>query len=148
MSKPPNYRASGDPLKVFPTHLSQRIFGLLDIPDLAKCARVCKKWHSSQSINYGRLYFSTPSDLLANLQAVWFRRYRKENFNDESLPPGKWTRRESKQNWVRSIMVFTKRTNSLIHRESCMCNQFQLESWLVLGTQLLQPVLVVNHQGR
>lgn len=22
-----------------------------------------------------------------------------ENFHDESLPPGKWTRRESKQNW-------------------------------------------------
>jgi len=82
MSKPPNHRAHSDPLKAFPTHLSQRIFGFLGISDLAKCARVCRKWHSSQSINY-----------------VWFRRYRKENFNDESLPPGKWTRRESKQNW-------------------------------------------------
>ena len=59
MNKSPNYRTRGDPLKVFPTHLSQRIFGLLDIQDLAKCARVCKKWHSSQSINYGRVYFST-----------------------------------------------------------------------------------------
>lgn len=58
MNKSPNYRTRGDPLKAFPTHLSQRIFGLLDIPDLAKCARVCKKWHSSQSINYGKLYFS------------------------------------------------------------------------------------------
>lgn len=75
-------RTSGDPLRVFPTHLSQRMFGFLDISDLAKCARVCKKWCSSQSINY-----------------VWFRRYRKENFHDESLPPGKWSRRESKQNW-------------------------------------------------
>jgi hypothetical protein len=34
---------------------------------------------------------------------VWFQHYRKENFHDESLPPGKWTRRESKQNWVGSL---------------------------------------------
>jgi len=82
ISKSSNCRARSDPLKAFPTHLSQRIFGFLDISDLAKCARVCKKWRSSQSINY-----------------VWFRRYRQENFNDESLPPGKWTRPESKQDW-------------------------------------------------
>jgi len=82
ISKSSSCRARNDPLKAFPTHLSQKIFGCLDTSDLAKCARVCKKWCSSQSINY-----------------VWFRRYRKENFNDESLPPGKWTRRESKQNW-------------------------------------------------
>ncbi|KAJ3482571.1 hypothetical protein NLJ89_g12133 [Agrocybe chaxingu] len=25
--------------------------------------------------------------------------YRKENFHDDSLPPGKWTKRESKQSW-------------------------------------------------
>ncbi|KAG9045430.1 hypothetical protein FS837_006311 [Tulasnella sp. UAMH 9824] len=30
---------------------------------------------------------------------LWFQHYRKENFHDESLPAGKWTRRESKQNW-------------------------------------------------
>lgn len=30
---------------------------------------------------------------------VWFQHYRKENFHDDSLPPGKWSRRESKQNW-------------------------------------------------
>ena len=47
-------RTHGDPLKAFPTHLSQRIFGFLDISDLANCARVCKKWCSSQSINYGK----------------------------------------------------------------------------------------------
>jgi hypothetical protein len=33
------------------------------------------------------------------LSLVWFQHYRKENFHDESLPPGKWTKRESKQNW-------------------------------------------------
>lgn len=35
---------------------------------------------------------------------VWFRYYRKENFSDDSLPPGKWTKRESKQNWVRPFV--------------------------------------------
>ncbi|KAG6840176.1 hypothetical protein C0991_008406 [Blastosporella zonata] len=30
---------------------------------------------------------------------VWFQHYRKENFQDDSLPPGKWTKRESKQDW-------------------------------------------------
>jgi len=77
----PNRRRN-DPLRAFPTELSQRIFSLLAIKDLARCARVSKKWSTSQSINY-----------------VWFRHYRKENFNDASLPPGKWTKRESKQNW-------------------------------------------------
>ncbi|KAF9007949.1 hypothetical protein BDQ17DRAFT_1301793 [Cyathus striatus] len=71
-----------DPLKVFPTEISQRIFSQLSLRDLAKCALVSKKWCRSQTINY-----------------VWFQHYRKENFHDESLPPGKWTKRESKQNW-------------------------------------------------
>ncbi|KAJ2968740.1 hypothetical protein NUW54_g13127 [Trametes sanguinea] len=37
--------------------------------------------------------------LTDRLGTVWFQHYRKENFHDESLPPGKWTKRESKQNW-------------------------------------------------
>ncbi|KZT08993.1 uncharacterized protein LAESUDRAFT_569002 [Laetiporus sulphureus 93-53] len=73
---------SPDPLRAFPTDLSQRIFSLLTIAQLAKCSRVSKKWNRSQTINY-----------------VWFQHYRKENFHDDSLPPGKWTKRESKQNW-------------------------------------------------
>jgi len=75
-------RPAADPLKVLPTELSQRIFGLLSIVELAQCARVSRKWSKSQTINY-----------------VWFQHYRKENFQDDSLPPGKWTKRESKQNW-------------------------------------------------
>jgi hypothetical protein len=71
-----------DPLKAFPTELTQRVFALLSIRDLAKTSLVCKKWARSQSLNY-----------------VWFQHYRKENFHDDSLPPGKWTKRESKQNW-------------------------------------------------
>ncbi|KAI0761186.1 hypothetical protein BD413DRAFT_249194 [Trametes elegans] len=73
---------SKDPLRVFPTDVSQRIFSQLSIRDLARCSRVSKKWNKSQTLNY-----------------VWFQHYRKENFHDESLPPGKWTKRESKQNW-------------------------------------------------
>ncbi|KZT68796.1 hypothetical protein DAEQUDRAFT_745529 [Daedalea quercina L-15889] len=71
-----------DPLRAFPTDISQRIFSQLSIRDLARCSRVSKKWNRSQSLNY-----------------VWFQHYRKENFHDDSLPPGKWTKRESKQNW-------------------------------------------------
>ncbi|KIO19822.1 hypothetical protein M407DRAFT_11206 [Tulasnella calospora MUT 4182] len=73
---------SRDPLKILPSEISQKIFGLLTIHQLARCARVCRKWSKSQTLNY-----------------VWFQHYRKENFHDESLPAGKWTRRESKQNW-------------------------------------------------
>jgi len=71
-----------DPLKALPTELSQRIFSLLSVSELAQCARVSRKWSRSQTINY-----------------VWFQHYRKENFQDDSLPLGKWTKRESKQNW-------------------------------------------------
>ncbi|RDB29650.1 hypothetical protein Hypma_014987 [Hypsizygus marmoreus] len=71
-----------DPLKVFPTEVSQRIFSRLSKKDLSKCALVSKKWRRSQTLNY-----------------VWFQHYRKENFHDDSLPPGKWSKRESKQDW-------------------------------------------------
>ncbi|KAG1746842.1 hypothetical protein EDB19DRAFT_1894083 [Suillus lakei] len=65
---------SSDPLKAFPTQVSQSIFRWLGISELATCARVSRKWNKSQTLNY-------------------------KNFHDDSLPPGKWTRRESKQNW-------------------------------------------------
>ena len=35
----------------------------------------------------------------AHAPPVWFQHYRKDNFHDESLPPGKWSKRESKQSW-------------------------------------------------
>ncbi|EPQ61174.1 hypothetical protein GLOTRDRAFT_69463 [Gloeophyllum trabeum ATCC 11539] len=75
-------KPSSDPLRAFPTDVSQRIFSQLSIRDLARCSRVSRKWNKSQTLNY-----------------IWFQHYRKENFHDESLPPGKWTKRESKQNW-------------------------------------------------
>jgi len=71
-----------DPLRLFPTEICQRIFIYISVPDLANCALVCRKWWRSQTLNY-----------------VWFHFYRRENFVDTSLPPGKWTKRESKQNW-------------------------------------------------
>ncbi|KDQ54996.1 hypothetical protein JAAARDRAFT_693656 [Jaapia argillacea MUCL 33604] len=82
-----SHRVSSDPLRAFPTDISQLIFNRLSITDLAKCSRVSQKWNKSQTLNY-----------------VWFQHYRKENFHDESLPPGKWTKRESKQNWRMTYM--------------------------------------------
>ncbi len=43
-----------DPLKAFPTELSQKFFSRLPINELAKCALVCKKWGQSQTLNYGK----------------------------------------------------------------------------------------------
>lgn len=45
-----------------------------------------------------------------NPSPVWFQHYRRDNFHDESLPPGKWSKRESKQNWV---CLFSPMTTSL-----------------------------------
>ncbi|KAG8740389.1 hypothetical protein FRC12_016017 [Ceratobasidium sp. 428] len=75
-------RQHTDPVRAFPTEIGQRIFGQLKVWDLATCARVCSRWKRSQTLNY-----------------VWFQHYRRDNFQDDSLPTGKWTRRESKQDW-------------------------------------------------
>ncbi|ETW78293.1 hypothetical protein HETIRDRAFT_241805, partial [Heterobasidion irregulare TC 32-1] len=82
-------KSPADPLRAFPTEISQQIFRHLAIRDLAACSRVSKKWHKSQTLNY-----------------VWFQHYRKENFHDESLPQGKWTKRESKQSWIAMYAQF------------------------------------------
>ncbi|CAE6426191.1 unnamed protein product [Rhizoctonia solani] len=86
-------RQHTDPIRAFPTEIGQRIFSQLSIYDLSKCARVCSRWKRSQTLNY-----------------VWFQHYRKDNFQDEHLPPGKWTRRESKQDW-RVIYLRIQRTS-------------------------------------
>jgi len=49
---------SGDPLRAFPTDISQLIFRLLSIEDLAICACVCRKWAKSQTLNYGNVWHS------------------------------------------------------------------------------------------
>lgn len=45
-----------DPLRVFPTDISQRIFSMLSIKELARCSRVSKKWNRSQTLNYGAFW--------------------------------------------------------------------------------------------
>jgi F-box-like len=101
----PSDKSKTDPLRKLPTEISQKIFARLPITTLAKCALVSRKWSKSQTLNYGKRQLA--SDVKGHsrltLDLVWFQHYRKENFHDESLPPGKWTRRESKQNWVRVI---------------------------------------------
>ncbi|EIW68144.1 hypothetical protein TREMEDRAFT_69593 [Tremella mesenterica DSM 1558] len=41
-----------DPLRTLPTHLAVRVFLQLDIKSLARCDRVCKRWHKSSTLNY------------------------------------------------------------------------------------------------
>ncbi|EJD55103.1 hypothetical protein AURDEDRAFT_109569 [Auricularia subglabra TFB-10046 SS5] len=87
---------SSDPLKAFPTELSQRIFSQLTMRELASCSAVSRKWAKSQTLNY-----------------VWFQMYRRDTFHDDSMPQGKWTRRESKQNWRQTLMkALNKRADS------------------------------------
>ncbi|KAF9016867.1 hypothetical protein BDZ89DRAFT_1094412 [Hymenopellis radicata] len=76
---------------VLPTELSQRIFSRLPVKDLARCSLVCRKWARSQTINYA---------------------IPEREFHDESLPPGKWTKRESKVNWRTTHMQSLKSANS------------------------------------
>ncbi|KAH7104241.1 hypothetical protein BKA62DRAFT_499925 [Auriculariales sp. MPI-PUGE-AT-0066] len=78
---------SSDPLKALPSELGQRIFSRLSMRDLASCSRVSRKWQKSQTLNY-----------------VWFRHYRRDHFQETDLPAGKWTRKESKQNWRQELM--------------------------------------------
>jgi len=87
-------RQHTDPIRAFPTEIGQRIFGKLGIRDLANCARVCSRWKRSQTLNY-----------------VWFQNYRQDNFQDDSLPTGKWTRRESKQDWRVTYLKIQRRSD-------------------------------------
>jgi len=90
---PSTPRSKTDPLRVLTTDLIQRIFSMLSTEDLATSSRVSLKWNKSQSLNY-----------------LWFRHYRKEEFGDKSLPTGKWTRKESKEDW--------RKTFFKMHREN------------------------------
>ncbi|KAH8799536.1 hypothetical protein DL96DRAFT_1637613 [Flagelloscypha sp. PMI_526] len=93
-------KRSSDPLRAFPTEISQRIFGRLGLKDLSTCGAVSQKWRASQTMNY-----------------VWFLYYRKDNFGDSSIPTGKWTKRESKQNW-RQLTLSSMRQSALDQERS------------------------------
>lgn len=103
---------SSDPLRAFPTQISQRIFRWLDISDLAACSRISRKWNKSQTLNYSMSPANSATIRLTLSSIVWFQHYRKENFHDDNLPPGKWTRRESKENWVSLIFLLHHRASA------------------------------------
>ncbi|KAK2462124.1 hypothetical protein APHAL10511_006587 [Amanita phalloides] len=92
-----------DPLRLFPTEVCQRVFVFLSLSDLAKLP----------GLNY--LFVV----LIRITPLVWFQHYRREHFVDTSLPPGKWTKRESKQNW-RAIHLksISERTPPVFSRTS------------------------------
>ncbi|KAG8220246.1 hypothetical protein J3R82DRAFT_2809 [Butyriboletus roseoflavus] len=56
LASPASNLPSSDPLKAFPTQVSQRIFRWLAISDLASCSRVSQKWNKSQTLNYSAWY--------------------------------------------------------------------------------------------
>lgn len=107
LPRPLHLSSRRDLLKALPTEVNQRIFSYLPIRDLARCALVSKKWNRSQTINYGHYFHHLNILTLMCPLSVWFQHYRRENFHDDSLPPGKWTKRESKQNWVSCILTLT-----------------------------------------
>ncbi|EED84760.1 predicted protein [Postia placenta Mad-698-R] len=116
-----------DPLRAFHTEVSQRIFSQLSIKDLARCARVSKKWSKSQTINY-----------------VWFQHYRRENFHDDSLPPGKWTKRESKQNWV--YIYFKTYTKDPLWTKFSVCALWTIDALCVaFSFHLIYQYFITNY---
>ena len=81
---------------------------------------------------------------------VWFQYYRKENFYDESLPPGKWTKRESKQNWVSPSQCLLLHTDLTFLSERHTCSLYALvkqrsgpRTWLREG----RGTLVLEYPG-
>lgn len=140
-------RTSGDPLRVFPTHLSQRIFGFLDISDLAKCARVCKKWCSSQSINYGKVRRFRLGDLLLTFGQCGFEDIVKRIFMTKvSLLGNGLDESRSKIGYDPSPFWFEALTD--LSRESYTSNQFLRGSQSLRDIQPPTPALVTNHRGR
>ena len=79
-----------------------------------RCARSGVRVNLSTMVNYS----PPPRGFVDDNRTVWFRRYRKENFHDESLPPGKWSRRESKQNWVCRARYSSRLTHWLHYPEN------------------------------
>ena len=71
-SETPSKGLSSDPLKAFPTQISQRIFRWLGITELATCARVSRKWNKSQTLNYSKSYLYDPANTHANGLRVKF----------------------------------------------------------------------------
>ncbi|TYJ54911.1 hypothetical protein B9479_004419 [Cryptococcus floricola] len=124
---------SRDPLRVLPTHLSVRIFLMLDIRALARCDRVCKRWHRSSTLNYV-WFLQNRNLLLPRISAPEGGKGGKTRKVDDeiefydpydksprlsSLPPPpipssaqpQWTKIESKKEWKKAFKHTFKRTD-------------------------------------
>lgn len=75
---PTSPRVATDPLKAFPTEVSQKIFRRIGIKDLANCARVSRKWHKSQTLNYGTSTLTSTSPKFSRSIAL--------NWDDSVVP--------------------------------------------------------------
>ncbi|WVQ62592.1 uncharacterized protein L199_000734 [Kwoniella botswanensis] len=121
-----------DPLRTLPTHIAVRIFIQLDVRALARCDRVCKRWHKSSTLNY--VWFLQnralvlPKLLLPDSPGGKTRKIDNEiEFFDpydktprlSSLPKPPiptssqpvWTKIESKKDWRNTFKVTFKRTD-------------------------------------
>ncbi|WWC66646.1 uncharacterized protein I206_100550 [Kwoniella pini CBS 10737] len=121
-----------DPLRTLPTHISVRIFIQLDVRALARCNRVCKRWHKSSTLNYVWFLHNRalvlPKLLLpdspggktrkVNNEIEFFDPYDKKprlsslpqpNLPNSSQPV--WTKIESKKNWRNQFKITFKRTD-------------------------------------
>ncbi|WVQ80274.1 hypothetical protein IAT38_002379 [Cryptococcus sp. DSM 104549] len=121
-----------DPLRTLPTHLSVRVFLVLDVRSLARCDRVCKRWRKSSTLNY--VWFLQnralllPRITLPDSAGGKTRKLDKEiEFFDpydktprlSALPPApipsstqpQWTKMESKKEWKTQFKNTFKRTD-------------------------------------
>nr|ODN88730.1 hypothetical protein L203_02744 [Cryptococcus depauperatus CBS 7841] len=123
---------SRDPLRAMPTHLTVRVFLMLDIPSLARCDRVCKRWHKSSTLNY--VWFlqnralvlpriSTSENVGGKTRKVddeieFFDPYDKSprlsSLSPAPIPSStqpQWTKMESKRDWKKMFENTFKRTD-------------------------------------
>ncbi|WWC58220.1 uncharacterized protein I303_100756 [Kwoniella dejecticola CBS 10117] len=121
-----------DPLQTLPTHIAVRIFIQLDVRALARCDRVCKRWHKSSTLNYvwflqnralvlpKLLLPDSPGGKTRKLdnEIEFFDPYDKtprlSSLPQPSLPNSStpvWTKIESKKDWRNTFKITFKRTD-------------------------------------
>ncbi|PWN44547.1 hypothetical protein IE81DRAFT_10205 [Ceraceosorus guamensis] len=97
------HKSKTDPLRALPGVISQRIFLSLPVQALRSCSLVCRRWRRSATLNY-----------------CWYRIVQSQSMQGDSTPSGpsstlldvvnststgagaRWTRRESKVDWLTS----------------------------------------------
>ncbi|KAI9635834.1 uncharacterized protein MKK02DRAFT_24998 [Dioszegia hungarica] len=121
-----------DPLRTLPTHLAVRVFLSLDVRSLARCDRVCKRWHKSSTLNY--VWFLQNRALTLPLSAIqtaagkvrktgsdtpeFFDPYDKTPRLASlprppipSSPVPQWSKAESKRAWKSTFRTTLKRSD-------------------------------------